>query len=113
MFVVSRDGNEKTNRFFAGDCSKNAMATTYFEHGLCSGRNPGRDGSSMEGVPKPLSVERLECWVWDPVNTQNAISVLSLALCMVIDVIFPVDGRRCHQNCWAGVLVSILLAALV
>ena len=46
------------------------------------------------------------------VYTPNAISVLSLALCMVIDVIFPVDGRRCHLICWAGALVSNLLAAL-
>ena len=63
-------------------------------------------------VPEKLSVERLECGVWDQVKTPNALSVLSLALCMVIDVIFPVDGRRCHQHCWAGVLVSNLLAAL-
>ena len=50
--------------------------------------------------------------MWDQVYSRTAISVLSLALCMVIDVIFPVDGRRSHQNCWAGVLVSNLLAAL-
>ena len=43
--------------------------------------------------------------------TQNALWVLSLALCMVIDVIFSIDGRRWHQDCWAGVLVSNLLAA--
>ena len=63
-------------------------------------------------VPEKLFVERLECWVWDQVYTPNAMSVLSLALCMVIDVIFPIDGRRCHQNCWAGTVVSNLLAAL-
>ena len=31
---------------------------------------------------------------------------------MVIDVVFPVDGGRCHQNCWAGALIANFLAAL-
>ena len=63
-------------------------------------------------VPSKLSVDRLECWVWDQVYTPNAIPVLSLALCMVIDVVFPVDGGRCHPNCWAGALIANFLAAL-
>ena len=48
------------------------------------------------------SVNMLECWVWDQVYTMNAIPVLSLAMCMVMDVVFPLNGKRCHQNCWAG-----------
>ena len=63
-------------------------------------------------VPNQQSVERLECWMWDQVYTKSAISVLSLATCMVMDVVFPVNGSRCHQNCWAGALVANLLAAL-
>ena len=63
-------------------------------------------------VPNKLSVDRLEWWVWDQLYTPNAIPVLSLALCMVIDVVFPVDGRRCHQNCRAGALIANFLAAL-
>ena len=63
-------------------------------------------------VPNQQSVERLECWIWDQVYTKSAISVLSLATCMVMDVVFPVNGSRCHQNCWAGALVANLLAAL-
>ena len=45
-------------------------------------------------------------------DTMNAIPVLSLAMCMVMDVAFPVNGKRCHQNCWAGALVANLLTAL-
>ena len=63
-------------------------------------------------VPNKLSVDRLEGWVWDQVYTPKAIPVLSMALCMVIDVVFPVDGKRCHQNCWAGALIANFLAAL-
>ena len=63
-------------------------------------------------VPSKLSVEKLECWIWGKVSTLNGISMLSLTLCMVIDVIFPAGGRRCHQNGWAGMLVSNLFAAL-
>ena len=55
-------------------------------------------------VPDKQSVDKLECWVWDQVYTLNAILVLSLAMCMVMDVVFPVNGKRCHQNCWAGAL---------
>ena len=58
------------------------------------------------------SVDKLECWVWDQVYTLNAIPVLSVAMCIVIDVVFPVNRKRCHQNCWAGELVANLLAAL-
>ena len=50
-------------------------------------------------VPDKLSVDKLECWVWDQLCTQNAIIVLSLAMCMVIDIVFPVNEKRCHQNC--------------
>ena len=32
--------------------------------------------------------------------------------CMVIDVVFSSQRKRCHQNCWAGALVANLLAAL-
>ena len=63
-------------------------------------------------VPNKQSVDKLECWIWDQVCTKSAISVLSLAMCMVLDVVFPVNGRRCHHNCWAGALVANLLAAL-
>ena len=63
-------------------------------------------------VPDKQSVDKLECWVWDQVYTMNAIPMLSLAMCMVMDVVFPVNGKRCHQNCWAGALVANLLAAL-
>ena len=63
-------------------------------------------------VPDKQSVNKLECWVWDQVYTMNAIPVLSLAMCMVKDVVFPVNGKRCHPNCWAGALVANLLAAL-
>ena len=42
----------------------------------------------------------------------NAIPVLSLAMCMAMDVVFPVNEKRCHQNCWAGALVANLLATL-
>ena len=63
-------------------------------------------------VPDKQSVDKLECWVWDQVYTMNAIPVLSLAMCMVMDVVFPVNEKRCHQNCWAGALVANLLAAL-
>ena len=38
--------------------------------------------------------------------------MLSLAMCMVLDVVFPVNGRKSHQSCWAGALVANLLAAL-
>ena len=62
------------------------------------------------------SVDKLEAGelmlVWDQVYTMNAIPVLSLAMCMVLDAVFPVNGKRCHQNCWAGALVANLLAAL-
>ena len=63
-------------------------------------------------VPNKQSVDKLECWIWDQVYTMSAIPVLSLAMCMVLDVVSPVNGRRCHQNCWAGALVANLLAAL-
>ena len=63
-------------------------------------------------VPDKLSVDKLECWVWDQVYTLTAIPVLSLAMCMVTDVVFPVNGKRCHQSCWVGALVANLLAAL-
>ena len=43
-------------------------------------------------VPSKLSVEKLECWIWGQVYTLNGISVLSLALCIVIDVTFPAGG---------------------
>ena len=56
----------------------------------------------LSKVPDKQSVDKLECWVWDQVYTMNAIPVLSLAMCMVMDVVFPVNGKRCHQNCWAG-----------
>ena len=59
-----------------------------------------------------LSVDKLECWVWDQVHEPNAIPVRSLAMCMVIDIVFPVNEKRCHQNCLAGGLVANLLAAL-
>ena len=68
--------------------------------------------SLLGKVPNQQSVERLECWIWDQVYAKGAISVLSLATCMVLDVVFPVNGSRCHQNCWAGALVANLLAAL-
>ena len=63
-------------------------------------------------VPNKQSVDKLECWIWDQVYSLSAIPVLSLAMCMVLDVVSPVNGRRCHQNCWAGALVANLLAAL-
>ena len=66
----------------------------------------------LEKVLDKLSVDKLECWVWDQVYTLNAILVLSLAMCMVIDVVYPVNEKRGHQNCWAGALVANLLAAL-
>ena len=62
--------------------------------------------------PDKLSMDKLECWVWDQVYTLDAIPVLSLAMCMVIDVVFPVNEKRSHQNCWAGALIANLLAAL-
>ena len=68
--------------------------------------------SLLVKVPDKRSVDRLECWVWDQVYKLNAIPVLSLAMCMVIDVVFPVSEKRCHQSCWVGALVANLLAAL-
>ena len=44
-------------------------------------------------VPNKQSVDKLECWIWDQVYTKSAIVVLSLAMCMVMDVVFPVNGR--------------------
>ena len=63
-------------------------------------------------MPDKRSVEILECWVWDQVYKVNAIPVLSLAMCMVIDVVFPVSEKRCHQCCWVGMLIANILAAL-
>ena len=72
-----------------------------------------RDVISLLGkVPDKRSLDRLECWVWDQVYNCNAIPVLSLAMCMVIDVVFPVSEKRCHQSCWVGALIANLLAAL-
>ena len=62
----------------------------------------------LEDVPDKLSMDKLECWVWDQVYTLDAIPVLSLAMCMVIDVVFPVNEKRSHQNCWAGALIANL-----
>ena len=45
-------------------------------------------------VPDKQSVDKLECWVWDQVYALNAIPVLSLAMCMVVDVVFPVNGKK-------------------
>ena len=63
-------------------------------------------------VPDKQSVDKLECWEGDQVYTMNAIPVLSLAMCMVMDVVFPINEKRCHQNCWAVALVANLLEAL-
>ena len=53
-----------------------------------------RDVVNLLGkVPDKLSVDKLECWVWDQVYTLNAILVLSLAMCMVIDVVSPVNEK--------------------
>ena len=52
-------------------------------------------------VPDKQSVDKLEFWVWDQVYTLKAIPVLCLAMCMVMDVVFPVKA-----------LVANLLAAL-
>ena len=72
-----------------------------------------RDVVSLLGrVLDKLSVDKLECWVWDQVYTLDAIPVLSPAMCMVIDVVCPVNGKRSHQNCWAGALIANILAAL-
>ena len=86
--------------FSHGDRGENLMAKTYC--GI-------RDVIDLLGnLPEKLSVERQEYWVRDQViNTE-----CNIGLCTVIDVIFPVDGRRCRQNCWAGALFSNLLAAL-
>ena len=63
----------------------------------------------LGNVPDKQSVDKLECWVWDQVYTLNAIPVLSLAECMVMDVVFPVDKKdvtktaglvRWWQICW-------------
>ena len=60
-------------------------------------------------VPDKQSVDKLECWVWDQVYTLNAIPVLSLAMCMVMDVVFPGNEKdatktaglvRWSQICW-------------
>ena len=45
-------------------------------------------------VPNQQSVERLECWIWDQVYTKSAISVLSLATCMVMDVVFSSQWKQ-------------------
>ena len=45
-------------------------------------------------VPDKQSVDKLECWVWDQVYTMSAIPVLSLAMCMVLDVVFPVNEKK-------------------
>ena len=56
-----------------------------------------RDVVNLLGkVPDKLSVGKLECWMWDQVYTQNALPVLTLAMCMVIDIVFPVSEKRCH-----------------
>ena len=53
-----------------------------------------RDVVNLLGrVPDKLSVDKLECWVWDRVYTLDAIPVLSLIMCMVIDVVFPVNEK--------------------
>ena len=61
----------------------------------------------LRKVPSKLSVEKLDCWIWRQVKTLNGISVLSLALCMVLAVIFPAGGKVSPK-----LLVSNLLAAL-
>ena len=50
--------------------------------------------SLLGKVPDKLSVDKLECWVWDQVYTQNALPVLTLAMCMVIDIVFPVNEKK-------------------
>ena len=72
----------------------------------------GQCSDSVVAEPDKLSMYKLECWVWDQVYTLDAIPMLSLAMCMVIDVVFPVIESRSHQNCWAGALIANLLAAL-
>ena len=81
-----------------GTVLQNAMATTYCGLVLCSIWNPCVV-NLLGKVPGKQSVDKLECLVWDQVYTTNAIPVLSLAMCMVMDVVFPVNEKRCHQNC--------------
>ena len=81
-------------------------------HSRGHGSLTGQGSDSVVAEPDELSMDKLECWVWDQVSTLDAVPVLSLAMCMVIDVVLPVNEKRSHPNCWAGVLIAIFLAAL-
>ena len=81
-------------------------------HSRGHGSLTGQGSDSVVAEPDKLSMDKSECWVWDQVYTLDAIPVLSLATCMVIDVVFPVNEKRSHQNCWAGAMIANLLAAL-
>ena len=63
-------------------------------HSRGDGSLTGQGLDSVVAEPDKLSMDKLECWVWDQVYTLDAIPVLSLAMCMVIDVVFPVNEKK-------------------
>ena len=71
----------------------------------CCAQSGTRDVVSLLGkVLDKLSVDKLECWVWDQVYTQNALPVLTLTMCMVIDIVFPVNEKKMSPEllCWSA-----------
>ena len=58
-------------------------------HSRGDGSLTGQGSDSVVAEPDKLSMDKLECWVWDQVYTLDAIPVLSL----VIDVVFPVNEK--------------------